>query len=218
MSFLNANIPPIECYVRTNFLQNRAEFDPKIDYYLPCLIFGLSSVPHRVPLFHFILEDGGLWWRMPIHAFCWKDGAEQIDLHQLVLWDSFSSYVSVFAFDFMREKRMLYTDRSRNEHKGHYLFTIDWSADDPNTLDSGFSEVPGQHKCGHVIKLDNGNFAIQPNNRVRLFEPSYITKWGQNVIDRKLNTHVWTVEDKDRWIFSDDDRFEYDTIDTEANK
>lgn len=214
MAFLNANIPPIEAFVRSNFLQNRTEFT-KDDVYLPCLIFGVSSVPHRAPLFHFILEDGGLWWRMPIHAFCWKEGSEQIDLHQLVLWDSFSSYVSVFSFDYMREKRMLYVDRNRNEHKGHYMFTLDWYADDPNTLDSGFSEIPGQHKCGHVIKLDNGNFAIQPNNRVRLFEPSYITKWGQNVIDRKLNTHVWTVEDKDRWLLSDDDRFEYDSIDTE---
>ncbi len=27
MAYINANIPPIECYVRSNFLQNRTEFD-----------------------------------------------------------------------------------------------------------------------------------------------------------------------------------------------
>lgn len=209
MAYLNANIPPIECFVRTNFLQNRTKFEEN-DYYVPCLIFGVASIPHRAPLFHFIMEDGGLWWRMPIHAFCWKENAEQQDLHQLVLWDSFSSYVGVTAFDFLKNKRMHYTDRSRNQRSGQYMFTLDWGAEDSNILDVNFSEVPGQHKCGHFIKLDDGNFAIQPNNRVRLFESSFVTKWGQNIIERKLNTHLWSVEDKDKWILSDDDRYDYD--------
>jgi hypothetical protein len=30
-----------------------------------------------VPLFHFIMEDEGLWFRMPIHAFCHKENAPQ---------------------------------------------------------------------------------------------------------------------------------------------
>jgi len=76
--------------------------------------------------------------------------------------------------------------------------------------DLGFSEVPGQHKCGHVIKLDDGNFAIQPNNRCRAFEPSFVTKPGQNVIERKLGTQMWSVENTSKWVLSDDDRYEYE--------
>lgn len=211
MSYLNANIPPIECFVRSNFLQNRVEWE-ETDRYLPCVIFGVCSIPGKVPLFHFIMEDGGLWWRMPIHAFCWKENSPLTELHQLVLWNSFSSYISVSIFDFMREKRMVYFDRNKKQCEGKYLFTLDWSAENPNILDVGFSEVPGQHKCGHFIKLDDGNFAIQPNNRLKLFEPSFVTKWGQQVIERKLGTNSWTVEDKDKWILSDDDRYEYDIM------
>lgn len=210
MAYLNANIPPIECYVRSNFLQNRPHKFEKTDTYLPCVIIGVASVAHRVPLFHFIMEDGGIWFRMPIHAFCSRQDVPQEELHQLVLWDCFSPYIAVTKYDFMVEKKMMYYDRGRNPRNGKYLFTLDWSQEDANVLDVGFSQVPGQHKCGHVIQLDDGNYAIQPNNRVKLFEPSFITKWGSTVIDRRLGTEYWSVENKDRWILSDDDRYEYD--------
>ncbi len=210
MSYLNANIPPMECFVRSNFLQNRPHKFEDTDTYLPCVIFGVSSMSSRVPLFHFVMEDGGLWWRMPIHAFCSRENVPQEDLHQLVLWDCFSHHISVTKFDFMEQKVMLFYDRSRNERKGKYLFTLDWSQPDPNVIDTGFSSVPGQHKCGHVIELDDGNYAIQPNNRVKLFEPSFVTKWGQLVIERKLGSEYWSVENQPRWLLSDDDRYEYE--------
>lgn len=210
MAYLNANIPPLECYVRSNFLQDRVDWDDSKDVYLPVLIFGVSSVTGKVPLFHFLMEDEGLWWRMPIHAFCHKKPAPLMDLHNLVLWDCFSPYISVTQFDFLTGKRMRYIDRVKTWRHGQYLFTLDWSNEDKNILDTGFSEVPGQHKCGHVIKLDNGNFAIQPNNRVRLFEPSFVTKPGDNVIERKLGSSEWSVENTAKWVLSDDNRFDYE--------
>ena len=210
MAYLNANIPPIECYVRSNFLQNRVEFDEAKDTYFPVLMFGVASIPHRAPLFHFIMEDEGLWFRMPIHAFCHKIPAPQETLYNLVLWDSFSSHIAVTQFDFLSNKRMKYIDRNKNWNEGTYLFTLDWSQEDKNITDVGFSEIPGQHKCGHVIKLDNGNFAIQPNNRIRAFEPSFVTKPGQNIIERKLGTSMWSVENTSKWVFSDDDRYDYE--------
>ncbi len=210
MAYLNVNIPPIECFVRSNFLQNRTEFDANKDTYLPVLVFGVASVPHRVPLFHFIMEDGGLWFRMPIHAFCSREDVEQDELYNLVLWDCFSSYIGVTQFDFLINKRIKYIDRNKKWRDGTYMFTLDWSQEDKNVTDLGFSEVPGQHKCGHVIKLDDGNFAIQPNNRCRAFEPSFVTKPDQNLIDRRLGTSMWSVENTAKWVLSDDDRFDYE--------
>ena len=216
MSYLNANIPPIECFVRSNFLQNRPQFDPAIDTYLPVCIFGVAVIPHRVPLFHFIMEDEGLWWRMPINAFCHKPCAQQ-ELYNLVLWDNFSSYVAVTEFSLLAAKRMRYIDRDKQWHEGRYMFTIDWSNEDRNILPTGFAEAPGQHKCGHVIELDSGNYAIQPNNRVRLFEPSFCTKPGSNVIRRELNSTVWTAEDTAKWVLSDDDRYNYEVKTKDAS-
>jgi hypothetical protein len=156
------------------------------------------------------MEDEGLWFRMPIHAFCHKIPTPIETLYNLVLWDCFSSHIAVTQFDFLINKRMRYIDREKIWHDGTYLFTLDWSQEDKNIVDLGFSEVPGQHKCGHVIKLDNGNFAIQPNNRIRAFEPSFVTKPGQNIIERKLGTQMWSVENTSKWVLSDDDRYDYE--------
>jgi hypothetical protein len=92
---------------------------------------------------------------------------------------------------------MSYRDRNRNVVKGKYLFTLDWHNPDSNRLDDGYSETPNEHKCGHVIQRDDGNFAIQPNNRVRVFEPSFANK-KDLVIGRLINDRVWDVEDEEK--------------------
>jgi hypothetical protein len=191
---LNANIPPIDCYVRGNFLRNQIDSHDK---YFECVIFGVSSVQNRSPLFHFMMEDGGLWWRMPINAFCTKPGVPEVDLHELVLWNSFSPYVTVNKFANLTNLKMSYRDRNRNVVQGKYLFTLDWHNPDSNRLDDGYSETPNEHKCGHVIQRDDGNFAIQPNNRVRVFEPSFANR-KDLVIGRIINDRIWDVEDEEK--------------------
>lgn len=194
MPELNANIPPIDCYVRGNFLRNQIDSH---DQYFECVIFGVSSVQNRSPLFHFMMEDGGLWWRMPLNAFCTKPGVPEVDLHELVLWNSFSPYVAVTKFANLTNLRMSYKDRQKNVVQGKYLFTLDWHNPDSNRLDDGYSETPNEHKCGHVIQRDDGNFAIQPNNRVRVFEPSFANR-KDLVIGRIINDRVWDVEDEEK--------------------
>jgi hypothetical protein len=191
---LNANIPPIDCYVRGNFLRNQEDSHDK---YFSCVIFGVSSVQNRSPLFHFMMEDGGLWWRMPINAFCKEPNTPEVDLHELVLWNSFSPNVAVTKFANLANLKMSYRDRNRNVVSGKYLFTLDWHNPDSNRLDDGYSETPNEHKCGHVIQRDDGNFAIQPNNRVRVFEPSFANK-KDLVIGRIINDRVWDVEDEEK--------------------
>ncbi len=206
MPELNANIPPIECYVRGNFLRDQQDSH---DQYFPCVIFGVASVPNRSPLFHFMMEDGGIWWRMPINAFCTEPGVKEEDIHNLVLWNSFSPFVTVTKFSGLSNLTMTYMDRTKTKIQGKYLFTLDWYGGDGNSLDDGYSETPGQHKCGHVMLRDDGNFAIQPNNRVRLFDPSFTTKDG-NLVKRLVNTRLWDVEDAEKWRTADNDDYHYD--------
>lgn len=126
MSYLNTPIPIVEAYIRGNFLRNQEDsFDKKF----PCYIFGMSSIPAQAPLFHFMMEDGGIWWRMPIHAFCWKEDAPQQELDELVLWDSFTYHVGVTAFPILKNKTCKFTSRRRVQYSGRYLFTLDWGRD-----------------------------------------------------------------------------------------
>ena len=55
MAYLNANIPIIECYVRGNYLRDQKDSHDK---YFECVVFGFSSLPKQVPLFHYMMEDG----------------------------------------------------------------------------------------------------------------------------------------------------------------
>jgi hypothetical protein len=50
------------------------------------------------------MEDGGLWWRAPISAFCSKEEAEDMELSELELWDSFSYHISVTSFYLLENK------------------------------------------------------------------------------------------------------------------
>lgn len=206
MSFLNANIPPIECYVRGNYLRNQKDSHDK---YFSALIFGVTSLPSQVPLFNFIMEDGGIWWHAPISAFCIKEGIPEQDLHELELWDSFSYHIAVTKFSILQNKKLKFLSRNGKEYFGTYLFTLDWAHSDYNELNFGFSESPGQHKCGHVLQLDNGNFAIQPNNRLRVYDPNFVTKQGQSLIERKVNSHIYSVENCPKWVTEDSDNYEY---------
>jgi hypothetical protein len=205
MPELNANIPIQQWYVRGNFLRDQQDSHDKK---FPCVVFGVASMVGKPPLFHFLMEDGGLWWRMPISAFCTHEDAPPMHLKDLVLWDCLSNFVTVTEFDALGGMRMSYRDREGETHKGRYLFTLDWHTPDPNTVDCGYSNSPNEHKCGHVIELDNGNIAIQPNNRVRLFEPSFTVK-DELVIERLVNTYDWTVETGDDWLSEDTQLFEY---------
>lgn len=207
MAELNINIPPIECYVRGNYLRNQKDSH---DEYFPCVIFGVASIPGRSPLFHFMMEDGGIWWRMPISAFCMEPGTPEEDIHNLVLWNSFSPYITATEFYALKNMRMSYRNRKKEAVSGKYLFTLDWHNPDFNMLDVAYSENPGQHKCGHVILRDDGNIAIQPNNRVLVFDPAFTTKHGDLVIDRLINERSWDVEDADKWMTEDSDRYHYD--------
>ena len=107
---------------------------------------------------------------------------------------------------------MTYIDRHKNEINGKYMFTLDWHTPDINILDTGYSVNPGQHKCGHVIEREDGNYAIQPNNRIRLWDPSYTTKKGENLINRLINQTLWGVEDGDKWLTSDDNMYDYEVV------
>jgi hypothetical protein len=203
MSYLNTPTPIVEAFIRGNFLRNQEDsFDKKF----PCYIFGMSSIPAQAPLFHFI------------HAFCWKEDAPQQELDELVLWDSFTYHVGVTAFPILKNKTCKFTSRRRVQYSGRYLFTLDWgSSTDMSDTDFGLSEFPSQHKCGHFIQMDNGNFAIQPNNRLIMHDPSFTVK-EDIVINRKYNTTLWTAERNGRWVTPDTDVFNYDHTDLEAGE
>jgi hypothetical protein len=215
MSYLNANIPPIYCKIRREYLYDLREHQGETE---DCVVFGLGSISGRALLFHCLLTNGAIYWRLPISAFIQRGSGntlystemEHQDLEDLQLWNSFSYYPSVTTFDFLIGQRCKYLGKDKKFYHGEYLFTVDWAHPESNILDTEHSEIPDQHKCAHILALDNGNFAAQPNNRILWDIPSFTTK--PSVPDYKVQTTEWNVENKG-FVTDDTDNFFYDIID-----
>ena len=60
----------------------------------------------------------------------------------------------------------------------------------------------------NILKLDNGYFAAQPNNRMIVFDKSYSPK-QLKFPDFKVSSIEYSVEDKHKITFGDDDEFFY---------
>jgi hypothetical protein len=75
-------------------------------------------------------------------------------------------------------------------------------------LDTDHSEIPHEHKCAHILALNDGNYAAQPNNRLIWDLPSFTVK--DYIPDWKVQTSEWTVEDSGQWQTEDTDKFFYE--------
>jgi hypothetical protein len=217
MAYLNVNIPLIYCKIRKEYLYDLREHQGETE---DCVVFGLGSISGRALLFHCLLTNGAIYWRLPISAFLQRGSGstlhqrdvEHQDLEDLQLWNSFSYYPSVTIFDFLVGQRCKYLGKNKKFYHGQYLFTVDWAHPESNILDTEHSEIPDQHKCAHILALDNGNYSAQPNNRILWDIPSFTTK--SSVPDYKVQTTEWNVENK-KFVTDDTDKFFYDIIDKE---
>ena len=125
----------------------------------------------------------------------------------LQLWNSFSYYPSVHMFNYLTSQRGKYFGKDKKNYIMVNIFSlligvirkvIFW------TLNT--AKFPNEHKCGHVLALDNGNYAIQPNNRILWNISNFTTNHA--VPDFKVQTTEWNVENKG-WITEDTDKMFY---------
>ena len=176
-----------------------------------CMVFGLASMAGRPLLFHALMENGGVYYRLPISAFI-QHGFEiqdvpRMQLHELELWNCFSYYPSVTVFDALTTAGK-YLGKDKKWYRGSYLFTVDWGRPESNIVDTDHSEIPQEHKCAHIMALENGNYAAQPNNRILWHVPSFTVR--NDVPDWDVNTQNWSVEDGRDWKTADTNKFFYD--------
>lgn len=190
MAYLNANIPTVTCLIRNQFLYNH---ESGFDEYTLADVHSVASIQKRVPLFEAFLDNGVNWTRRPIHSFVWKKEAEVLPLSEHMYWDCFSSYIDVNVRERLAGLRADLISISGVKRSGTYMFTLDWSHENRNVIDTNFSETP-EHKCGHFFKMDNGNYFIYPNNRIIWMD----TAWTYNRIDKnpgyKIDMNIYSVE------------------------
>ena len=77
--------------------------------------------------------------------------------------------------------------------KGSYIATIDNYHSNVNTIDYSTSETPAEHKSHNLIELENGQFGLYPNNRMRIYDNS-LTPDEPTMPDFKVSTREYQVE------------------------
>ena len=211
MAYLNANIPPIYCKVRTEYLY---DMDMSKKGEKDCVAFGIASISGRALLFHIMLPNGAVYYRLPISAFFQKrfsrSEVPDMSVDQLQLWNCFSYWPSVHCFDWLAGVDGKYRGKDKKFYPGQYLFTVDWAHPETNILNTEHSEIPQEHKCAHIMALENGNYAAQPNNRIIWHINSYTT--DKDWPDYKVQNTYWDCEGSD-WVTEDSDKMFYEVED-----
>lgn len=176
------------------------------------VVFGAQSVGGKALTFHVMTEEGAVRSRVPVHMLAWKETAPLMQLDYLQLWDCFGQEISCTVYDYLAESRTKVTFKDKTTDWGNYIMTFDW-------YDNPYSNEPSQYKAAHLIKLDNGNYALQPNNRLEWKDMSFVTQPFPSKPDWKVDNKTWQCEAvSDRWsLKKGDESTYYYTIVNEKN-
>lgn len=204
MSYLVANLPPVECYIKKEYLY---DFEKGHGEFEPCYWVTVKSIKGKALYIESLLTNyGALYDKLPISAYVWRTDIkkdEQLPLDHLEIWDAFSYNISVVEKSLLSKLDCHVYMKDKKFHKGQYMFTIDSCHSEPNELDVSLSQTPNEHKSFNVIKMDNGQFAAQPNNRT-LFHDQSLTPNGITKPDFKVSTHEFVCEQGHKWAANDE--------------
>ena len=209
MAFLVHPLPPVPVWVKKEYLYDHQKDHGELT---PGIWISVKSTQAKALYFETLLTDyGALYDKLPLSAFVWKqdyDKSNQLSLDTLQLWDCFDYHLTVIQKPLL--SRCEFFGKDKQMHPGEYAFTVDTAHADISILDTNFSEHDPEHKSFNVIKLDNGQFAAQPNNRVIWRDQSLIPEKLMTP-DFKVCSQNYQVETTPKWTVGHSDEWQYKT-------
>jgi hypothetical protein len=208
MAHIEHNFYPLKVWVRDEYLyqgkKGKGQFTQGI-------IISIRCMPGQAALFQVLFENGVMRDKLPSHALLTKPEIPDPDLpfHYLQLWNCFSYNFTLLKLNFVSGGPVEVYMKDKKFYSGKYFATINWGSNDINT-DITLSEDPMEHKSHHIILLDNGQIALQPNNRIKWSEPSFVTKPFPEKPDYLVCNEFYNVEDHEKWHTEDSERMFYD--------
>lgn len=204
MSFLVANLPPVHCYVRREFLY---DFQQGQGEYEPCIWVSIKSLRSQAfRIESYLPRYGALYDKLPLHAYVSRpdklEPEKFLDLDTLQIWDCFSYDIAVVQKAFLRNLSCKFFAKNQELYAGNYMFTVDNASPDLNTLDTSYSEWPEDHKSFNFIELENGQYAAQPNNRCLFLDAASNPKEMLRP-DFRVCTKKYVVETNPKWRLGD---------------
>jgi len=211
MSFLVANLPSVHCFVRREFLydfkRGHGEFEA-------CYWVTVKSIQGQALRWEaFLPRYGALYDKLPLSAFVSRDHdmdpGQFLPLDALQIWNCNSYDITVIKKRLLEGLSCRFIAKNKQWYQGEYLFTIDHAQPDSNIAPTMFAEEIMDHKSYNIIRMDNGQFAAQPNNRTIFIDPSSKPR-ELAYPDFEVATVKYSVERDLKWSCGDNSQFTYE--------
>ena len=193
MSQLICNLPAIHVWVRREYLRDHEDGHGE---FVKGVWVSCKSMPGRAFYFETYLPDyGAMFDKLPISAFVSEPETpkKDLELHNLQFWNCMDYGVVSIHKQFVSSMMFEAYTRDKGKLKGTYVATIDNYHADINTIDYSTSETPAEHKSHNLLELENGQFGLYPNNRMRIYDNS-LTPDKPLMPDFKVSTMEYQVE------------------------
>ena len=212
MAHLVANLPPINGWIRKEFLY---DFEKGHGEYEPCIWISLKSIRGQAFRIEAYLPNyGALYDKLPLHAFVSRTKnlgeSKFLEVDVLQIWDCFSYDFTIIQKSFLRNLSGKFYAKDKTFYSGDYLFTVDHSAPDLNIFDTSYAEWPEDHKSFNFLQLDNGQYAAQPNNRCIFLDAASNPK-ELKFPDFRVCTKKYVVETNPKWFLGDSNTVMYES-------
>jgi hypothetical protein len=213
MSQLVVNIPCKKVWVRKEYLTDHQFGHGE---FVEGVWVTAKSLPGRAFYFEtYLPEYAALYDKLPISAFLNQPSLPDpdLDLPNLQFWNCMDYGVECIKKKHIGELDFEVRTRHFGTLKGQYLFSLDNYHPENDIVDCGTSELPEEHKSHNCILLENGQFALYPNNRMRIYSPSR-TPEVPKTPDFKVSTRFYQVENGLKWgRLGDTDEYFWQTLD-----
>lgn len=190
----NINLPKTKVYIRCD------AFGGSATQYESAWLISARAMRNRPLCFQVWVERyAACYDKVPPHCIFWykpEDETPHLPLHKVQMWECLSGSIELWRKDQMTDVPVLVNlGKGMKPASGHYWFTIDYMPEGQalGVVDVGDSELLEEHKEANVIKLDNGQLAIYPNNRIKWL-PVSLTK-----ADAATATPDWDAASNLQW-------------------
>ena len=195
---LICNLPAKKVWVRKEYLTDHQSGHGE---FVEGVWVSAKSIPGRAFYFEtYLPQYGAMYDKLPISAFLRTPKTPTIDmgLEDLQFWNCMDYGVVCMNKGFVTSMTAEVRTRNFGCMKGQYMFTLDNYHANIDVIDNNVSETPAEHKSHNCIELENGQFGLYPNNRMRLYDLS-ITPEVPLTPDFKVSTIEYQVENTEGW-------------------
>ena len=198
MSCLLTNLPTVKVWVRREYLRDLKDGHGE---FVEGIWVAAKSIPGRAFYFEtYLPEYGAIYDKLPISAFVSRPETPtpDLDLPNLQFWNCMDYNVTTVVKQIVASMEWEIRSRHFGTQKGQYICTLDNYHGSLDEIDASTSEIPDEHKSFNLSELENGQSALYPNNRCRVYDIS-MTPQNVKIPDFKVSTRIFEVENDVNW-------------------